>query len=214
MRKVVVHRSCCCCRRGASAHPVAARLRLRLIISRTTVSSRAAATALDQNVPFERILARKALITVTARERLYREVDSLVPLQVVIPVEALGTLVALEGPIMVRRLLWGACPVLTVHGLRVGSVATVKAYWKHIRLYVAHHRHLCSGTVHIRHNRTGHSWQGVGRSWWPHKRALRMRRKRSLMESGRYPRRRQWLRVRAMRNRGVSCIGISRGMRS
>ena len=51
----------------------------------------------------ERILPREALLTMTAREGLDRQVNPLMPLQVVIAVEALRTLIALERPVV---LLW------------------------------------------------------------------------------------------------------------
>lgn len=51
------------------------------------------------------ILSREALIAVLAREGLYRQMNSLVSLQVVVPVEALRALVALEWPVIGRLLL-------------------------------------------------------------------------------------------------------------
>lgn len=49
----------------------------------------------------ESILAREAFIAVTARERLDSQVDTLVALQIVISIEALWALIALERAIRV-----------------------------------------------------------------------------------------------------------------
>ncbi len=50
----------------------------------------------DRHAHLQSVLAREALVAVAARERLHRQMYPLVPLQVVIPVEALRALVALE----------------------------------------------------------------------------------------------------------------------
>jgi hypothetical protein len=48
----------------------------------------------------ECVLPRKALVAMVARERLDSQMYPLVSLQVVVPVEALWTLVAFERPIV------------------------------------------------------------------------------------------------------------------
>jgi hypothetical protein len=53
----------------------------------------------------ERVLAREALIAVIAGKRLDSKMDPLMPLQIVVSVEALRTLIALERPVIGSRLL-------------------------------------------------------------------------------------------------------------
>lgn len=51
------------------------------------------------------VLPREALLAMIARERLDRQMDPLMPLQIVVAVEALRALVALERTIVGRRRL-------------------------------------------------------------------------------------------------------------
>lgn len=60
-------------------------------------------TALYEDMSLQRILAREALVAMGAWERLHGEMDPLMALQIVIPVEALRTLVAFERPFDVGR---------------------------------------------------------------------------------------------------------------
>lgn len=57
------------------------------------------ATALDQNVSLQCIFAGEALVAMSAWKRFHRQMDSLVSLQVMIAIETLGTLIALERTI-------------------------------------------------------------------------------------------------------------------
>src|SRR4051812_3098101 len=103
----------------------------------------------------EGVFPRKALVAVRARERLHGEMDALVALQIMVPIEALGTLIALEwsvgcrGGHAMRRWvgpvqMLGACDMSTVEsGQKTGLHA--------------HHRHGTTRAVHICHDRSVHS---------------------------------------------------------
>ena len=91
-----------------------------------------------------------------AGKRLHSKVNSLVPLQIVIPVEALRTLIAFEGPVIRYRLMMLLLWVAVVHVLSICSVPTVEL-WHHPLLHVADHRHLVARTMYIRHDSTLHS---------------------------------------------------------
>lgn len=60
---------------------------------------------------FQGVLPRKALVTVTTWEWLYREVYPLVPLQIVVAIEALRALVAAKRPLVMDGM-WRARAVL------------------------------------------------------------------------------------------------------
>lgn len=62
------------------------------------------AASFDENMSLQRILPRKALITVAAGEWLHRQMNPLMSLQVMIAVEALGALIAFEWTIIMRWL--------------------------------------------------------------------------------------------------------------
>lgn len=87
-----------------------------------------------------------------AGERLHRQMDPFMSLQVVVPVETLRALVALEGSV-VRRTRWVArvgwmAPVHLLHGqLTAGEQA---------RLQIADERHLSVRIVHVRHHGSVH----------------------------------------------------------
>ena len=71
------------------------------------------------------VFSREALVTVGAWKRLDCQVDPLVSFQVVVPIEALGTLVALEWPVVRSCLL---VRVVSLHEVRhLGRVPTVEA---------------------------------------------------------------------------------------
>lgn len=66
-------------------------------------------TSLDQDVPLQSIFSREALVAMSAGERLHGQVYPLVPLQVVVAIEALRALVAFEGSLVLalrRRWSW------------------------------------------------------------------------------------------------------------
>ena len=129
-------------------------------------------TTFDENVPLpkeleidrpeisiadaylERIFPAEALVAVATRERLDRQVDPLVPLQIVVSVEALRALIAFERP--VNRLLTRLRPV---HVLHVSSVAGVEN-----RSSVVAYGHVLAWRVHARHHRDVHAMGRVLRS--------------------------------------------------
>jgi hypothetical protein len=93
----------------------------------------------DQSVPLQRILSREALATKCARERLDRKMDSLVPLQIVVPAEGLDALIALERSLGLRRSLTMPSPIH--HRMPI--------LWdSHSR----NHRHLTTRLVDVGHN--------------------------------------------------------------
>lgn len=67
-----------------------------------TLASRILGESLPAFAYLQCVFPREALVTVVAWERLDGEMDSLMPFQVVVPVEALRTLVALEWSFEVR----------------------------------------------------------------------------------------------------------------
>lgn len=116
-------------------------IRLRSCISPPTPISRSQFTHLQSVLPGEALLAK------CARERLHREVNPLMPLQVVIPVEALRALVALERAVLLRVLrsvgvhCQGMRPLLTVRRRETQPVDA------------PHHGQGGPGMVHVRQDR-------------------------------------------------------------
>ena len=101
----------------------------------------------------ERVLPREALLTVVAAKRLDGQVDALMALEVVVAVEGLGALVALEGPLRLRR---GPARVVDVQVVRVVRrqarvVVVVAGEARH----AAHHGHGCARVVHVAQHRAG-----------------------------------------------------------
>lgn len=77
------------------------------------------------------VLPRKALVAMVARKRLDGKMDSLVSLQIMVPVEALWALVTLEWTVVGGRLLmlmshevWHGCSVSTVEARHHGRMST------------------------------------------------------------------------------------------
>lgn len=170
--------SCCCCRCRTFVDTVAPRFRLGCFVLGHTFSQRASPAPLDKNMSLEshisitthkwradthleRVFPRKALVAVIARERFDGKMDPLVSLQIMISIEALRTLITFERPIMRWCLLRRIRPLLAVHTLRIGGVATVEPHGQHTSLHVAHHGHLCPRTVNVGHDRTRHGWQRI-----------------------------------------------------
>lgn len=108
----------------------------------------------------ERVFPRKALVAVVAREGLDSQVDPLVSLQVVVPVEALRTLIALEWSIVCAWLLVGR----VAHEVRhCCCMATVEAR-HHARVYTTNKRKL---TIRVLDVREDGCWAWlVPRRWW------------------------------------------------
>lgn len=99
----------------------------------------------------ERVLAREALVAMAAWERLDSKMYPLVPLQVVISVEALRTLVAPKRSVILwARLL---C-VVSIHLLHLRGVATVEA-WTHTVVHAIHHLHVAARVVDVGEHRSG-----------------------------------------------------------
>jgi hypothetical protein len=82
-----------------------------------------------------------------------------VPLQIVIAIEALRTLIAFERPI-VRYWLLMLMLLVVVHVLGVCRIATVELR-HHPMLYIANHRHLVSRTVNVGHDGALHRREGI-----------------------------------------------------
>lgn len=82
----------------------------------------------------ESIPPRKALVARRARKGLRGHVDPLVPLQVVVPAEALGAEVALEGAVLLRRLapnrVLGHGKLVVVLGPGRGRIQRVAEGWR------------------------------------------------------------------------------------
>lgn len=72
------------------------------------------------------VLAGKAFVAVHARVWLDSQMDALMTLQVVVSVEALWALIALEWAIIVGRRV-GLMRVVVVHGLHICCVTTIEA---------------------------------------------------------------------------------------
>lgn len=70
----------------------------------------------------ESIFPRKALLTVPAREGLHRKMYPLMPLEVMVSVETLGTLIALEGSLIMRCWLWISIHLLVQLGCMAAMV--------------------------------------------------------------------------------------------
>ena len=101
----------------------------------------------------ERVLSREALLAVVTPKRLDGQVDALVALQVVIAVESLRALVALEGPLRLRR---GPARMVDVQVVRVVRrqarvVVVVAGQTRH----AAHHGQRRARMVHVAQHRAG-----------------------------------------------------------
>lgn len=111
------------------------------------------------------IFPRETLLAVIAREGLDGQVDPLMTLQVVIPIEALRTLITFEGAVVgrsglpVSRMMRG---MATIHMLHIRQVATVVPREK-ARLEIAHERHLPARVVDIGHDGPVHGGKRVRR---------------------------------------------------
>ena len=100
------------------------------------------------------ILAREAFIAMMAGERLHGQMDPFMSFQVVVPVETLRTLVALEGSV-VCRTRWvarvgGMTPIHLLHG----QLAAVERQPAGER--IADERHMSVRIVHVRQHGSVH----------------------------------------------------------
>ena len=89
-----------------------------------------------------------------AREWLYCKMDALVALEIVIPVETLGALIALEWAIIL--LLRLAVGMSTVH-----TVMTTIATHHAAHSAAADHLHLRARVMDVGHDGPGHRWQRI-----------------------------------------------------
>ena len=96
------------------------------------------------------------------------QVNSLMPFQIVISIEALRTLVTFEGPIIRNLLL---VLLIIVHVLSICSISAVELR-HHPMLHITNYWHLTSRTVYVCHNRTLHRRQWVRRIWMTDKMTL------------------------------------------
>lgn len=90
--------------------------------------------------------------------------DSLVTLEIVIAIEALGTLIALEWPVGGRgrhAMVWWVSAIKVLCTGHVTAVEPRQKPW----LHATHHRHRVIGAVNVRHDGTIHRRQGVRRPW-------------------------------------------------
>lgn len=120
--------SCCWRGRGTTVDAVTSRFGLYSVLSVRRVGGIASTASLHKNVPLERVLARKTFITVVAGERLHRKMNPFMPLQVMIAIEALRTLVTFEGPVICGLLLRGICSLLAVHGGGIRGIAAIESH--------------------------------------------------------------------------------------
>lgn len=116
---------------------------------------RGLSTTLNKDVPLQRIFARETLVAVTARERLDRQVDPLMTLQVMVPVEALRALIALERAI-VRWCLVSSRMCLAVDVAHTRRVPAVRESGHHAAVvHATDQRELAVRVVDVRKDGSG-----------------------------------------------------------
>jgi len=111
--------------------------------------ARGFATAFDKDMALQSILSGEAFIAEFAREGFDREMDSLVPFQVMIAVEALRALVTFEGPL---SLGWSGLAVVqeVAHARGVPAVEAMH----HVRMHTSHESQLAVGIADV-----GEDWR-------------------------------------------------------
>jgi hypothetical protein len=112
---------------------------------RIVAAARDLAAAFNEDVSLERVFPRETLVAVGAREGLHGEMDSLMPLQVMVPVEALRALVALERTVVCSRLLLG----MSQERAHAGSMAAIEPVHHTVR-HTANERKLAIRVRDIR----------------------------------------------------------------
>ena len=80
----------------------------------------------------------------SAREGLDSQVNALMAFEIVVSVETLRTLIATEGTVGLRILLWHVVAVHLLHG----SVSTVVVHWHTVR-HAVHKRKLAVGIADV-----------------------------------------------------------------
>lgn len=84
--------------------------------------------AFDQNMSLQCILARETLVAMRAREWLHRQVNPLMPFQVMVPVEALRALVTFKWPIVSGSgCMSGVRRVAPIDLLHAGQMAAIES---------------------------------------------------------------------------------------
>ena len=118
----------------------------------------------------ESILPTETLVAVVTRKWLYSQMYPLMPLEVVVSVERLRALVALEGP-LIHGLILLTMPVhMRQRVMRVVTMMITMRYahGRHSR-DSAHQLHLTSGISHVAHHCAwnAHRRHGVGEAVGP-----------------------------------------------
>jgi len=105
------------------------------------------------------VLPAEALVTVSAGEGLDSQVDPLVPLEVVVPVEALRALVTLEGPLSLRhRVVLRVVEMRHVDcGAGVEGILRLVLMMRRVR-----HRHPMRVILGLQRVHVGRAWQRIG----------------------------------------------------
>lgn len=101
------------------------------------------------------ILAGEALVTVTTGEWLDRQMNALVPLEIVVAVEALRALIAFERSVVLR--VWLSLGMVSIHMLHMRCVATVVCR-HHRRRHATNQSKLAVRVADVGQDR---SWQRV-----------------------------------------------------
>lgn len=102
----------------------------------------------DEYMPLEGILSRKALVAMGAGERFHCQMNTLVAFQIMVSVEALRALIALEWPI-IGGLLLRRVAKHVAHACRVSTVES----WNHLVGYTADKSKLAVGVGYIGEDR-------------------------------------------------------------
>ncbi len=87
----------------------------------------------EEHTHLQGILPAETLVAEAAGEGLHGQVDALVALEVVVPVEGLGALVALEGPLLLRLLLRALAVPVALVVVRVGLRHVVRVLLVRVR---------------------------------------------------------------------------------
>lgn len=102
----------------------------------------------------ESVLARERLVAVLAGEWLDSQMNTLMSLQIVIAVEGLWALIALERPVVLwRRLLWVSVRRTVIHAVHVCCMSTVESEREARAHGTIDQLHLTIRILHVRENR-------------------------------------------------------------
>lgn len=101
---------------------------------------------MHESAYLESVFPREALVTVAAWERFHRQVDTLVPLQVMVAIKALRTLVTFERSVVLG--VWLSLR-MAVELLHVCSMPAVER-GHHLTWHASDERHLIMWVANIR----------------------------------------------------------------